>query len=123
MSDQKKRIKKVSFSTIPGKLYFPIGEVSKLTLLEPHILRYWEQEFECLATIRRRGNRRYYRPEDVLLIRTIRQLLYEEGYTIKGAQKKMLAHRHNQREQKSHHAVFYAALALENIALELEDNH
>jgi len=70
---------------IPGKRYFTIGEVSELCLVKPHVLRYWEQEFPQLKPVKRRGNRRYYQHEDVLIIRTIRSLLYEQGYTISGA--------------------------------------
>jgi DNA-binding transcriptional MerR regulator len=70
---------------IPNKRYFTIGEVSDLCVLKPHILRYWEQEFPELNPTKRRGNRRYYQREDIMLIRLIRQLLYEEGFTIVGA--------------------------------------
>ena len=70
---------------IPGKRYFTIGEVSDLCLVKPHVLRYWEQEFPQLKPVKRRGNRRYYQHEDVLIIRNIRSLLYEQGYTISGA--------------------------------------
>ena len=73
------------FSIIPGKQYFTIGEVSKLCVVKPHVLRYWEQEFSHVKPIKRRGNRRYYQREDILHIRQIRTLLYEEGYTIAGA--------------------------------------
>ncbi|MDT8407444.1 MAG: MerR family transcriptional regulator [Methylococcales bacterium] len=70
---------------IPAKRYFTIGEVSELCLVKPHVLRYWEQEFSQLAPVKRRGNRRYYQRHDVFLIRQIRALLYEQGYTIGGA--------------------------------------
>ena len=70
---------------IPAKRYFTIGEVSELCDVKPHVLRYWETEFESLAPVKRRGNRRYYQRHDVLMIRQIRGLLYEEGYTIGGA--------------------------------------
>ncbi len=70
---------------IPAKRYFAIGEVSELCGVKPHVLRYWEQEFTQLAPIKRRGNRRYYQRHDVLMIRQIRSLLYEQGYTIGGA--------------------------------------
>lgn len=75
---------------IPDKLYFTIGEVSKLCLLKPHVVRYWEQEFPKLDPVKRKGNRRYYRKSDVLLIRRIKQLLYAEGFTIDGARAKLL---------------------------------
>ncbi|MFV9473166.1 MerR family transcriptional regulator [Advenella sp. RU8] len=70
---------------IPAKRYFTIGEVSELCLVKPHVLRYWEQEFTQLNPVKRRGNRRYYQHHEVLLIRKIRDLLYEQGFTINGA--------------------------------------
>lgn len=70
---------------IPNKRYFTIGEVSELCSVKPHVLRYWEQEFADLAPVKRRGNRRYYQRHDVMLIRQIRSLLYQDGYTITGA--------------------------------------
>ena len=74
---------------IPGKRYFTIGEVSELCAVKPHVLRYWEQEFPQLKPVKRRGNRRYYQREDVLTIRQIRSLLYDQGYTIGGARQRM----------------------------------
>lgn len=74
---------------IPGKRYFTIGEVAELCQVKPHVLRYWEQEFPMLSPVKRRGNRRYYQRHDVLLIRQIRALLYEQGYTIHGARQKL----------------------------------
>jgi DNA-binding transcriptional MerR regulator len=70
---------------IPAKRYFTIGEVSELCAVKPHVLRYWEQEFPQLKPVKRRGNRRYYQRHDVIMIRQIRSLLYEKGYTIGGA--------------------------------------
>ncbi len=70
---------------IPSKRYFTIGEVSDLCLVKPHVLRYWEQEFSQLEPLKRRGNRRYYQRHDILLIRQIKGLLYEKGFTINGA--------------------------------------
>lgn len=70
---------------IPAKRYFTIGEVSELCAVKPHVLRYWEQEFPQLEPVKRRGNRRYYQRHDVVLIREIRELLYEQGFTIGGA--------------------------------------
>ncbi len=70
---------------IPEKRYFTIGEVSELCGVKPHVLRYWEQEFAQLQPVKRRGNRRYYQHHEVLLIRRIRELLYEQGFTINGA--------------------------------------
>jgi DNA-binding transcriptional MerR regulator len=75
---------------IPGKRYFTIGEVSELCAVKPHVLRYWEQEFPQLKPVKRRGNRRYYQREDVLTIRQIRALLYDQGYTIGGARQRMV---------------------------------
>ena len=75
---------------IPSKRYFTIGEVSELCAVKSHVLRYWEQEFPSLKPMKRRGNRRYYQREDVTLIRQIRGLLYEEGYTISGARQKIM---------------------------------
>lgn len=74
---------------IPGKRYFTIGEVSELCGVKAHVLRYWEQEFPQLSPVKRRGNRRYYQRQDVLTIRQIRSLLYDEGYTIGGAKQKL----------------------------------
>ncbi len=74
---------------IPGKRYFTIGEVSDLCAVKPHVLRYWEQEFPQLKPVKRRGNRRYYQRRDVLMIRQIRNLLYEQGFTIGGARQKL----------------------------------
>ncbi|MBU6468904.1 MAG: MerR family transcriptional regulator [Betaproteobacteria bacterium] len=73
------------FPPIPDKRYFTIGEVGELCDVKPHVLRYWEQEFNQLKPVKRRGNRRYYQPHEVLLIRRIRSLLYERGFTINGA--------------------------------------
>ena len=74
---------------IPGKRYFTIGEVSELCAVKPHVLRYWEQEFPQLKPVKRRGNRRYYQRQDVIMIRQIRSLLYEHGFTIGGARQKL----------------------------------
>ena len=74
---------------IPGKRYFTIGQVSDLCDVKPHVLRYWEQEFPNLSPVKRRGNRRYYQRQDVILIRQIRSLLYDQGFTIGGARQRM----------------------------------
>ena len=74
---------------IPAKRYFTIGEVSELCGVKPHVLRYWEQEFTQLKPVKRRGNRRYYQHHEVLLIRRIRGLLYQEGFTISGARNRL----------------------------------
>jgi len=74
---------------IPGKRYFTIGEVAELCGVKPHVLRYWEQEFPQLKPVKRRGNRRYYQRQDVLVIRQIRSLLYDQGFTIGGARQRL----------------------------------
>jgi len=80
---------KVDLPPIPAKRYFTIGEVSDLCAVKPHVLRYWEQEFTQLKPVKRRGNRRYYQHHEVLLIRRIRDLLYEQGFTINGARHRL----------------------------------
>ncbi|HXZ54358.1 MAG TPA: MerR family transcriptional regulator [Burkholderiales bacterium] len=80
---------KDSLPAIPAKRYFTIGEVSELCGVKPHVLRYWEQEFTQLRPVKRRGNRRYYQHHEVLLIRRIRELLYEQGFTISGARNRL----------------------------------
>jgi DNA-binding transcriptional MerR regulator len=81
--------------SIPAKRYFTIGEVSELCGVKPHVLRYWEQEFTQLKPVKRRGNRRYYQHHEVLLIRRIRELLYEQGFTISGARNRLSDARDN----------------------------
>src|SRR5262245_29302526 len=81
--------KRAELPPIPAKRYFTIGEVSDLCGVKPHVLRYWEQEFTQLKQVKRRGNRRYYQPHEALLIRRIRELLYEEGFTISGARNRL----------------------------------
>jgi DNA-binding transcriptional MerR regulator len=80
---------KAELPPIPAKRYFTIGEVSELCAVKPHVLRYWEQEFTQLKPVKRRGNRRYYQHHEVLLIRRIRDLLYEQGFTINGARHRL----------------------------------
>ena len=80
---------KAPLPPIPAKRYFTIGEVSELCGVKPHVLRYWEQEFTQLKPVKRRGNRRYYQHHEVLLIRRIRELLYEQGFTISGARNRL----------------------------------
>jgi DNA-binding transcriptional MerR regulator len=80
---------KTPLPSIPAKRYFTIGEVGELCGVKPHVLRYWEQEFAQLKPVKRRGNRRYYQHHEVLLIRRIRDLLYEQGFTISGARNKL----------------------------------
>ena len=87
---------------IPGKRYFTIGEVSELCAVKPHVLRYWEQEFPQLKPVKRRGNRRYYQRHDVIMIRQIRSLLYEEGFTIGGARQRMSGEEAKEDSNQSH---------------------
>lgn len=111
---------------IPDKIYFTIGEVSHLCDLKPHVLRYWEQEFSQLSPVKRRGNRRYYQRKDVLLIRRIQNLLYEQGFTIEGARQK-LTQEHNQQvelpldEGISKHWVKKTIADLEKVLNNLQD--
>ena len=87
----------VQLPSIPAKRYFTIGEVSDLCGVKPHVLRYWEQEFTQLRPVKRRGNRRYYQHHEVLLIRKIRELLYEQGFTISGARNRLEDHDQSER--------------------------
>jgi len=99
---------------IPGKRYFTIGEVSELCAVKPHVLRYWEQEFPQLSPVKRRGNRRYYQRQDVLMIRQIRSLLYDQGFTIGGARQRL------EGEEAREDTTQYRQLIRQTIA-ELED--
>ncbi|QRX83206.1 MerR family transcriptional regulator [Glaciimonas sp. PAMC28666] len=89
MNDRISKSEVIVLPPIPAKRYFTIGEVSDLCGVKPHVLRYWEQEFTQLKPVKRRGNRRYYQHHEVLLIRRIRELLYEQGFTISGARNKL----------------------------------
>jgi DNA-binding transcriptional MerR regulator len=89
MEHNPKEIPKDSLPPIPAKRYFTIGEVSELCGVKPHVLRYWEQEFTQLKPVKRRGNRRYYQHHEVLLVRRIRELLYNQGFTISGARNRL----------------------------------
>ena len=89
MNDRISKSEVIVLPPIPAKRYFTIGEVSELCGVKPHVLRYWEQEFTQLKPVKRRGNRRYYQHHEVLLIRRIRELLYEQGFTISGARNKL----------------------------------
>jgi DNA-binding transcriptional MerR regulator len=104
---------------IPAKRYFTIGEVSDLCGVKPHVLRYWEQEFTQLKPIKRRGNRRYYQHHEVLLIRRIRELLYEEGFTISGARNRLDDSRANEREDEPTE-VTYAIIEGDLLAVRAE---
>jgi DNA-binding transcriptional MerR regulator len=89
MSDRPTKTELTVLPPIPAKRYFTIGEVSELCGVKPHVLRYWEQEFTQLKPVKRRGNRRYYQHHEVLLIRRIRELLYEQGVTLSGARNRL----------------------------------
>ena len=89
MTDRASKPEMIVLPPIPAKRYFTIGEVSELCGVKPHVLRYWEQEFTQLKPVKRRGNRRYYQHHEVLLIRRIRELLYEQGFTISGARNRL----------------------------------
>ena len=89
MTERSGKPEAIELPPIPAKRYFTIGEVSDLCGVKPNVLRYWEQEFTQLKPVKRRGNRRYYQHHEVLLIRRIRELLYEQGFTISGARNKL----------------------------------
>ncbi len=100
---------------IPGKRYFTIGEVSELCAVKPHVLRYWEQEFPQLKPVKRRGNRRYYQRHDVLMIRQIRNLLYEQGFTIGGARQKLSGEDAKEDINRSQQIIHQLRLELEEV--------
>ena len=100
---------------IPAKRYFTIGEVSELCSVKPHVLRYWEQEFPQLKPVKRRGNRRYYQRQDVLLIRQIRSLLYEQGYTIGGARQRMTDAEDGVEDNSYKHLIKQMIIELEDV--------
>ena len=100
---------------IPGKRYFTIGEVSQLCDVKPHVLRYWETEFPSLKPVKRRGNRRYYQRHDVLMVRQIRGLLYEQGYTIGGARLRLEGDDAKQESTLSSQIVRQVRMELEEV--------
>lgn len=100
---------------IPGKRYFTIGEVSELCAVKPHVLRYWEQEFPQLKPVKRRGNRRYYQRHDVILIRQIRGLLYDQGFTIGGARQQLEGEDVKDDNQQSQQIVRQLRVELEEV--------
>jgi DNA-binding transcriptional MerR regulator len=100
---------------IPGKRYFTIGEVSELCGVKPHVLRYWEQEFPQLKPVKRRGNRRYYQRHDVMMIRQIRSLLYEQGFTIGGARQQLSGDNAKEDQQQSQQIVRQLRAELEEV--------
>ena len=100
---------------IPGKRYFTIGEVSELCAVKPHVLRYWEQEFPQLKPVKRRGNRRYYQRQDVLIIRQIRSLLYDEGFTIGGARQRLTGDQAKEDVSQSQQIIKQLRIELEQV--------
>ena len=100
---------------IPGKRYFTIGEVSDLCAVKPHVLRYWEQEFPQLKPVKRRGNRRYYQRQDVLIIRQIRSLLYDDGFTIGGARQRLTGDQAKEDVSQSQQIVKQLRIELEQV--------
>ncbi|MBB3046745.1 DNA-binding transcriptional MerR regulator [Litorivivens lipolytica] len=105
---------------IPGKRYFTIGEVSDLCLVKPHVLRYWEQEFPQLKPVKRRGNRRYYQRQDVIMIRQIRSLLYDQGYTIGGARQRLSGDEAKDDETQYKQLIRQMIVELEDLLKELK---
>jgi len=100
---------------IPEKRYFTIGEVSELCGVKPHVLRYWEQEFTELSPVKRRGNRRYYQRHEVLMIRQIRALLYEQGYTIGGARAHLMSDNAKEDSSRTMQLIHQMIIELEDI--------
>jgi DNA-binding transcriptional MerR regulator len=119
MNDRVTKPGVVVLPPIPAKRYFTIGEVSELCGVKPHVLRYWEQEFTQLKPVKRRGNRRYYQHHEVLLIRRIRELLYEQGFTISGARNK-LENRIASVEETSAHDDVIPAVVMDAMAVRNE---
>jgi DNA-binding transcriptional MerR regulator len=99
---------------IPGKRYFTIGEVSTLCDVKPHVLRFWEHEFPQLKPTKRRGNRRYYQRQDVIIIRQIRGLLYEQGFTIGGARQRLVS-------ESAQEDITQSGMLVKQLIIELED--
>ncbi len=105
---------------IPGKRYFTIGEVSDLCGVKPHVLRYWEQEFPQLTPLKRRGNRRYYQRQDVMLIRQIRSLLYDHGFTIGGARQRLSGEEARSDVSQSRQIIHQLRVELEDLLIILK---
>ena len=108
---------------IPAKRYFTIGEVSELCAVKPHVLRYWEQEFPQLKPVKRRGNRRYYQRQDVLLIRQIRALLYQQGFTIGGARQQLSGEQAREDVNQSQQIIRQVRAELEDVLAVLKRSH
>lgn len=126
MQDQKYKKEPESNSElppIPSKLYFTIGEVARLCDLKPHVLRYWEQEFPQLSPSKRRGNRRYYQRKDVILVRQIRNLLYNQGFTIEGARAQLSNDKQEKRGDVERYRQLLQAMMrdIETVITELDE--
>ena len=106
---------------IPAKRYFAIGEVSELCAVKPHVLRYWEREFKQLHPVNRRGNRRYYQPRDVIMVRRIRELLYDQGFTIDGARQRLTGKQGAAERAQSRLVVRQMIAELEDLRRTLKD--
>ena len=106
---------------IPAKRYFAIGEVSELCAVKPHVLRYWEREFKQLHPVKRRGNRRYYQPRDVIMVRRIRELLYDQGFTIEGARQRLASKQGAAEQAQSRLVVRQLIAELEDLRRTLRD--
>lgn len=122
LNPKRNKTPKAELAPIPDKFFFTIGEVSQLCDLKPHVLRYWEQEFPQLAPSKRRGNRRYYQRDDVLTIREIRSLLYEQGYTIEGARTRLSSKRNKDKipDQRAKDLLAKVVSDLEAVLVDLE---
>ncbi|HEX7641211.1 MAG TPA: MerR family transcriptional regulator [Noviherbaspirillum sp.] len=120
MSERPVKPAPAALPPIPAKRYFTIGEVSDLCGVKPHVLRYWEQEFTQLKPVKRRGNRRYYQHHEVLLIRRIRELLYEQGFTISGARNKLDSRLANGEDSLADLAVGLPPLEVDTVAIRNE---
>src|ERR1700722_13931907 len=109
-------------SIIPAKLYFNIGEVAQLCQLKPHVLRYWEQEFSQLKPNKRRGNRRYYQQKEVALIFRIKELLYQEGYTIEGAKQRLIENSSGENDLVLNSVIKNILAQLETLVIDLQND-
>jgi len=118
---QRKKRLQVELPQIPDKIYFTIGEAGRLCMLKPHVLRYWEQEFPQLKPVKRQGNRRYYQRKDILFIRRIKHLLYQEGFTIDGARVNLASEETPLPVNRYDHEFIRKIIqSLENLLVELE---
>ena len=122
MNDRAAKPVLVTLPHIPAKRYFTIGEVSELCGVKPHVLRYWEQEFTQLRPMKRRGNRRYYQHHEVLMIRRIRDLLYDQGFTISGARNKLQEIVQTERDKRRNGEVMFEGVeSLDDLDAELDE--